>query len=142
MARKPVVLVTGAGGEMGHTLIRRLAELAAFDVLALDVRALESELARCCAEVRVGDVLDRHLIDRLMSEFEISVVFHLAALLSTRGEFVPETAHQVNVEGTLCRAKRERYAHADMADLERILTATRDARTASHRDRRRLLHGW
>ncbi len=101
MARKSVVLVTGAGGEMGHTLIRRLVELPAFDVLALDVRALDPELARCCVEVRVGDVLDRHVLDRLMSEFEISAVFHLAALLSTRAEFVPETAHQVNVEGTL-----------------------------------------
>jgi nucleoside-diphosphate-sugar epimerase len=28
-------------------------------------------------------------------------VFHLAALLSTRSEFTPITAHQVNVEGTL-----------------------------------------
>src|SRR6185436_59611 len=71
------------------------------DVLALDVRALDPELARCCADARVGDVLDRHLLDRLMSEFEISAVFHLAALLSTRAEFVPETAHEVNVQGTL-----------------------------------------
>jgi glycine C-acetyltransferase len=29
----------------------------------------------------------------------------------------------------LCRAQRQRYAHADMAGLERILAATRDART-------------
>src|SRR5712691_2509992 len=29
----------------------------------------------------------------------------------------------------LCRARRERYAHADMADLERLLGASRDART-------------
>jgi glycine C-acetyltransferase len=29
----------------------------------------------------------------------------------------------------LCRAQRQRYAHADMADLERILGATRQART-------------
>ena len=101
VARRPVVLVTGAGGEMGHTLIRRLAEMGALDVLALDLRPLDPELARCCAAVRVGDILDRHLLDRLMSEFEISVVFHLAALLSTRGEFVPETAHEVNVQGTL-----------------------------------------
>ena len=36
-----------------------------------------------------------------MSEFEIDAVYHLAALLSTRSEFTPVTAHQVNVEGTL-----------------------------------------
>jgi nucleoside-diphosphate-sugar epimerase len=38
---------------------------------------------------------------RLVSEFEIDVIYHLAALLSTRGEFTPEAAHRVNVEGTL-----------------------------------------
>ena len=65
MARKPVVLVTGASGEMGHGLIHRLAELGTFDVLALDVRALDPELARRCAAVRVGDILDRHVLDRL-----------------------------------------------------------------------------
>jgi nucleoside-diphosphate-sugar epimerase len=101
MARKPVVLVTGAGGEMGHGLIHALAERGAVDILALDVRPLDPEPAARCAAIRVGDILDRHLLDRLRSEFEISVVFHLAALLSTRAEFVPETAHQVNVEGTL-----------------------------------------
>ena len=51
--------------------------------------------------MRVGDILDRHLLDRLHAEFEIAVIFHLAALLSTRAEFVPETAHAVNVQGTL-----------------------------------------
>lgn len=101
MARKPVVLVTGASGEMGHGLINRLAELSTFDILALDVRPLDPELAARCAATWTGDILDRHLLDRLRSEFEISVVFHLAALLSTRAEFVPETAHEVNVQGTL-----------------------------------------
>ena len=101
VTRKPVVLVTGAGGEVGHGLIHHLAELGVYDVLALDVRAMDDEVARRCAATRIGDILDRHLLDRLRSEFEISVVFHLAALLSTRAEFVPETAHEVNVEGTL-----------------------------------------
>jgi nucleoside-diphosphate-sugar epimerase len=101
MARKPVVLVTGAAGEMGHGLIHRLSELGAFDVLALDVRALEPNLGRRCAAAWVGSILDPHLLERLRSECEISVVFHLAALLSTRAEFVPETAHEVNVGGTL-----------------------------------------
>jgi nucleoside-diphosphate-sugar epimerase len=101
MARRPVVLVTGAGGEMGHALIHRLADAGTFEVLALDVRPLDPESTRRCAAARVGDILDRHLLDRLMAEFEIAGVFHLAALLSTRSEFAPETAHQVNVQGTL-----------------------------------------
>jgi threonine 3-dehydrogenase len=101
MARKPVVLVTGASGEMGHGLISRLAELGTFDILALDIRPLDPELSRRCTGMRVGDILDRHLLDRLRSEFEISIVFHLAALLSTRAEFIPEAAHEVNVQGTL-----------------------------------------
>ena len=36
-----------------------------------------------------------------MSEFEVDLIFHLAAVLSTRAEFSPVTAHAVNVEGTL-----------------------------------------
>jgi threonine 3-dehydrogenase len=48
-----------------------------------------------------GSILDHALLERIMSEFEIDAVFHLAALLSTRSEFTPITAHQVNVEGTL-----------------------------------------
>jgi nucleoside-diphosphate-sugar epimerase len=86
---------------MGQALVQRLAETADADVIALDVRPLDPDLARRCAAVRVGDVLDRRLLDRLTSEFEIATIFHLAALLSTRAEFVPETAHEVNVDGTL-----------------------------------------
>jgi threonine 3-dehydrogenase len=100
MARNPVAVVTGAGGEMGHTLVHRLAD-EGVDVVALDVRPLEPDVARRCHAVRVGDVLDRRLLERLMSEFEITEIFHLAALLSTRAEHVPEAAHEVNVDGTL-----------------------------------------
>ena len=84
MTRRPVVLVTGAGGEVGHGLIHQLADLAVYDVLALDVRAVDEKIARRCAATRIGDILDRHLLDRLRSEFEISVVFHLAARLVSR----------------------------------------------------------
>jgi threonine 3-dehydrogenase len=100
-ARREVVLVTGAAGEIGQALVQRLAETGNADVVALDVRALDPDLARQCAAVRVGDIVDRRLLDRLASEFEITTIFHLAALLSTRAEFVPETAHEVNVDGTL-----------------------------------------
>jgi nucleoside-diphosphate-sugar epimerase len=100
MARKAVAVVTGASGEMGHTLVHRLAD-EGVDVVALDVRPLEPDLAQRCRAVRAGDVLDRRVLERLMSEFEITEIFHLAALLSTRAEVVPEAAHEVNVDGTL-----------------------------------------
>ena len=86
---------------MGQALVRRLAETDEVEVVALDVSPLDAELARCCAAARVGDILDRRLLDRLASEFEFTTIFHLAALLSTRAEFVPESAHEVNVDGTL-----------------------------------------
>lgn len=101
MRRKPVVLVTGASGEMGHGLIERLSERGGLDILALDIRELPPEIKARCAHTITGDILDQFLLGRLVSEFEIHAVFHLAALLSTRSEFTPETAHQVNVGGTL-----------------------------------------
>jgi threonine 3-dehydrogenase len=101
MLRKPVVLVTGAGGEMGHGLIERVAQLREYEVLALDIRELPSETSRLCLATISGDILDQRLLDRLVTEYEIHAIFHLAALLSTRSEFSPETAHEVNVTGTL-----------------------------------------
>jgi len=53
----------------------------------------------------IGDILDKSLLSRLVSEYEIDTIYHLAALLSTRSEFTPEAAHRVNVEGTLSLLK-------------------------------------
>ncbi|MBC8144560.1 MAG: NAD-dependent epimerase/dehydratase family protein, partial [bacterium] len=44
---------------------------------------------------------DMTLLERIGARYEISGIFHLAAMLSTRGEFVPEIAHDINVQGTL-----------------------------------------
>jgi nucleoside-diphosphate-sugar epimerase len=101
MTRRAMALVTGASGEMAHGLINRFAEDGMVDVLALDVRPLDPELARRCAVSVTGDIRDRHLLERIRSEFEIHAIYHLAAILSTRAEFVPETAHEINVGGTL-----------------------------------------
>src|SRR5918996_3969658 len=99
--RKSVVLITGAGGEIGHGLISRLVETGAASVVTLDLNPLEPSQARMVQREFSGSINDARLLDRILSEFEISTVFHLAALLSTRSEFTPVTAHQVNVEGTL-----------------------------------------
>ena len=112
--RKAVVLITGAGGEIGHGLISRLAEPGRASVVTLDLNPLEPAQARLVQREFTGSITDSRLLDRILSEFEISTVFHLAALLSTRSEFTPVTAHQVNVEGTLNLlefAQREAESH-------------------------------
>jgi nucleoside-diphosphate-sugar epimerase len=101
MIRKPVLMISGAGGEIGHGLIQRIAEEGSYNVVGLDVRPLEPELAAMCAETIVGTILDAGLLERIASQYEIAGIFHLAAMLSTRGEFIPETAHDINVQGTL-----------------------------------------
>jgi nucleoside-diphosphate-sugar epimerase len=98
--RKPVVLVTGAGGEIGHALIARFAA-AETSVITVDVRPLDQTLAPHVKCEFVGSVTDTGLLDRVLAEFEVDCVFHLAALLSTRAEFTPLAAHDVNVCGTL-----------------------------------------
>lgn len=98
--RKPVVLITGAGGEIGHGLIARLSASGA-PIITLDVSPLDPALVPRVAREFTGSITDVALLDRILAEFEVDRVFHLAALLSTRAEFTPVTAHHVNVEGTL-----------------------------------------
>jgi nucleoside-diphosphate-sugar epimerase len=97
--RKKIVLITGASGEIGQALVRSLAEIGQ-TVLALDLQPLPEETRRRVLSLQ-GDILDHNLLARIVSEYEIETIYHLAALLSTRSEFTPETAHRVNVEGTL-----------------------------------------
>lgn len=99
--RRPAVLITGAGGEIGHGLIARLAEDRTRVVITLDVNPLDASLSPLVARELTGSILDRNLLDRLLAEYQVELVFHLAALLSTRSEFTPVAAHQVNVEGTM-----------------------------------------
>jgi threonine 3-dehydrogenase len=99
--RQKVVLITGANGEIGHGLIRHLAEQKDVNIVALDVVPLDKALRPMCSAYIVGDILDQMLLGRMVVEHEISTIYHLASILSTKAEYNPETAHRINVEGTL-----------------------------------------
>jgi nucleoside-diphosphate-sugar epimerase len=98
---KPITLVTGANGEIGGQLLQRLAGDGAGEVVTLDLAPLPDAMRRYVGAAYAGNIMDRYLLDQIAAHHEIDVVFHLAALLSTRGERDPELAHRVNVEGTL-----------------------------------------
>jgi threonine 3-dehydrogenase len=100
MAR-PVVLVTGASGEIGRLLLQSLADEGSHDLLALDLTPLPDVLRTRATWSYAGNITDRYLLDQLAAHHEVDAIFHLAALLSTRGERDPELSHQINVEGTL-----------------------------------------
>ena len=98
--RKKIILITGAAGEIGHALVEIMAEEFSGQLVTIDLQSLPEEIAKRTTHIQ-GDILDKSLLSRLVSEYEIDTIFHLAALLSTRSEFTPEAAHRVNVEGTL-----------------------------------------
>ena len=99
--RKQAVLLTGAGGEVGHGLIQRLSEAAGTPLVAFDLRPIDDKLARHCHASFTGDVRDPFAIANVFTRYEITEVFHLAALLSSTGERNPELAHEVNTQGTM-----------------------------------------
>ena len=99
--RKSVVMITGAAGEIGHSLIKKISERDSSQIITLDLKPLSEDVASRVSHAIVGSILDRNLLDTILAEFEVDTIYHLAALLSTRAEFTPMAAHQVNVDGTL-----------------------------------------
>jgi threonine 3-dehydrogenase len=100
--RQKIILITGANGEVGHGLIRHMAEVGGMPpVVVLDIRGLDESIRPMVYETKVGDILDTAMLETLINEYDIDAIFHLAALLSTHSEFNPEGAHRVNVQGTI-----------------------------------------
>ena len=58
--RKSVVLITGAGGEIGHGLIDRLAETGRHDIITLDVKPLDDAVRSLVQQQFVGSILDKN----------------------------------------------------------------------------------
>ena len=98
-------LVTGATGLLGSWLTRRLVEAGA-DVVALVrdwVPESELVLSEHVSRVKIvrGDVTDGALLERVMGEFEIDTVFHLAAqTIVSIANRNPLSTFETNVRGT------------------------------------------
>jgi len=110
-------LVTGAGGEMGHLLLPALRR-AGYEIVALDLHALDPAVAGSCREAVTANITDRKLVERLFDDHKFGAVFHLAALLSSKAERDPDLAHEINVSATLhlfrCGRHRARLARQDV----------------------------
>ena len=99
--RKSAILITGANGEIGKGLILSFYKTNQMNIVTLDMNKLDSSISPLASEEITGNILDIDLLDQLNGEYEFETIYHLAALLSTRSEFSPRAAHDVNVQGTL-----------------------------------------
>jgi CDP-glucose 4,6-dehydratase len=98
-------LVTGATGLVGSWLIRRLLEQRASVVCLVRDWVPESELIRghLIDQVKVvrGDIRDSALMERVLGEYEIDTVFHLAAqTIVSIANRNPVSTLETNVQGT------------------------------------------
>jgi threonine 3-dehydrogenase len=85
---------------MGHALIPALREHG-YEIVAVDVGPMPDESAGQCLEVLQGSVVETDSMRSVFERFRPEVVFHLAAVLSSRAEEQPDLAHRVNVDATV-----------------------------------------
>ncbi|QRR04226.1 NAD-dependent epimerase/dehydratase family protein [Dyadobacter sandarakinus] len=105
--KRECILVTGANGQIGSVLTGYLRGIYGDDqVIATDIREPETAAGR----FEKLDVTDAASLAQIVSKNKVTQVYHLAAILSARGEQEPMKTWQVNM-GTyfnVLEAARER----------------------------------
>lgn len=109
------ILITGGLGQIGSSLAPFLRnKYGRENVIVADVRE-PKDVEKVEPFVKL-DVLDRNAIDKAIGQYDIDTIFHLAAILSAKGELNPQLAFRVNIIGyyNILEAGREH-------SLERIM---------------------
>lgn len=99
------VFVTGGTGLVGSWLVNRLIEAGADVVCLVRDWTPQSEMIRAGSIEKVkvirGDVRDREILERILGEYEIDTVIHLAAqTIVTIANRNPISTFETNIAGT------------------------------------------
>ena len=106
-----MILVTGALGQIGFDLIQELgAKHGPEKILATDLRPPQQSLPDG-VEFKKLDVTDVKSVNAILDEFQFHTVYHLAGILSARGEESPDLCWNVNVNGLEIMLKAARTRH-------------------------------
>ena len=94
------ILVTGATGQIGSELTVILREKYGKDnVIAMGHRRKPSKTLEESGPYVTGDVRDRENLEKIIREYDVDTVYHMAAILSATGEKNPQLCWDVNVNG-------------------------------------------
>ncbi len=91
------ILVTGAGGQIGTELVLALRKIYK-NVIASDLKDGSAELKTGGEFIRL-DVLYKNGLADCVKRFNVTQIYHLAAILSATGEKNPEMAWRINMKG-------------------------------------------
>lgn len=98
---KTKVLITGAGGQLGSELTEALAKkFGPENIVATDINEKVAEKFSYC-NFEVLDIQDNARLEHLVDSYQITQIYHLAALLSAVGEKNPLFTWELNMNGLL-----------------------------------------
>lgn len=95
--QQDTILVTGACGQIGSELVMSLRKIYK-QVVASDLREPMGELKES-GPFELLDVLDKKQLGAIVAKYQVTQIYHLAAILSATGERNPKMAWQINMDG-------------------------------------------
>ena len=96
--KKKTILITGANGQVGSVLARRLAGIHGEDqIIKTDISQPEDEWGI----FEFLNVIDLNSMAELIDTYNVGEIYHLAAILSANGERNPEVTWDVNFSSYL-----------------------------------------
>jgi len=101
------ILITGASGQIGSVLAGALiTQFGEQNVILTDIRQPEEHEGK----FEILDVLDKNRLIELIDQYQITQIYHLAAILSAKGEQNPLFTWNLNMDGlfNVLEAAREK----------------------------------
>lgn len=98
--KKTRILLIGAGGQLGSELAQGLWKIYGVEnVIASDIKEAQGVLKE--GPFEKFDVMQRDKLNEVLNRYQITQIYHLAAVLSATGEKNPGWAWKLNMESLL-----------------------------------------